>query len=129
MDWPKALEYYQNPEYLKAGNQKQQQVYIILKNKLLPEIPASYSPTLVGTIPIGIDTNKSDIDLICESHDHNTFQHLLVTKFSHFPHFEINRKKIRTTDSIICRFETNGFKLKYLGSQLKLFTRTHSGTW
>jgi hypothetical protein len=120
MDWQKELKFHQNPAYLKTGNQKQQQVYHILKNKILPFIPGEYHPTLAGTIPIGIDTDESDIDLICESNNHDEFHQLLKSKFSHFPHFEINRKNIRTIDSIICRFETDGFKVEIFGQPIEV---------
>jgi hypothetical protein len=52
-------------EYLKTGNQKQILAYEILtRNNVLLNI-AEFEPILVGTIPINIDIENSDLDIIC----------------------------------------------------------------
>ena len=54
-------------EYLKNGNQKQVLAYKILSEyKVLANI-AEFDPILVGTIPINIDIENSDLDIICYS--------------------------------------------------------------
>lgn len=53
-------------EYLKAGNERQQRAYEVLtKHRVFPKLKP-YSPVLAGTIPIGIDIESSDLDIICE---------------------------------------------------------------
>lgn len=55
-----------NIEYLKDGNERQQRAYEVLtKYQVFPKLKP-YSPVLAGTIPIGIDIESSDLDIICE---------------------------------------------------------------
>jgi len=52
--------------YLKTGNQKQKRAYEILTKYRIFEKLKDFSPLLAGTIPIEIDTEESDLDIICE---------------------------------------------------------------
>ncbi|MGV3705413.1 MAG: DUF4269 domain-containing protein [Arcticibacter sp.] len=49
--------------YLKLGNKKQQKVYRILVSHRIMEQLSAYTPIFVGTIPIRIDIETSDIDI------------------------------------------------------------------
>lgn len=53
-------------DYLRAGNERQKRAYEILKKYKIFEVLDYYSPILVGTIPIEIDIDGSDLDIICE---------------------------------------------------------------
>lgn len=53
-------------EYLKSGNEKQRRTYEVLSKHHLFEKLKKYSPVLAGTIPIEIDIEDSDLDIICE---------------------------------------------------------------
>lgn len=55
-----------NIEYLKAGNEKQKRAYEVLRKYKVFEKLKPYAPVLAGTIPIGIDIESSDLDIICE---------------------------------------------------------------
>ncbi|MFN1215516.1 DUF4269 domain-containing protein [Chryseobacterium kwangjuense] len=54
------------PEYLKSGNETQKRAYEVLRKYRVLEKLSFYSPVLAGTIPIGIDIEESDLDIICE---------------------------------------------------------------
>ncbi|WP_080780026.1 DUF4269 domain-containing protein [Chryseobacterium phocaeense] len=54
------------PEYLKSGNETQKRAYEVLRKYRVFEKLSFYSPVLAGTIPIGIDIEGSDLDIICE---------------------------------------------------------------
>lgn len=60
-------------DYLKWGNLKQRRAYQVLVQYQIFEKLASFSPLLVGTIPIEIDTEESDLDIICEVSDEESF--------------------------------------------------------
>ncbi|WP_223605879.1 DUF4269 domain-containing protein [Chryseobacterium sp. OSA05B] len=53
-------------EYLKSGNERQKRAYDVLKKYKVFEKLKPYSPVLAGTIPIEIDIESSDLDIICE---------------------------------------------------------------
>lgn len=52
--------------YLKNGNEKQKRAYEVLTRYQIFEKLKDYSPILAGTIPIEIDIEESDLDIICE---------------------------------------------------------------
>lgn len=55
-----------NIAYLKSGNETQKKVYQLLSKYRIFEKLKAYSPILAGTIPIEIDIEGSDVDIICE---------------------------------------------------------------
>ncbi|MDQ0067277.1 DUF4269 domain-containing protein [Chryseobacterium lathyri] len=55
-----------NLSYLKSGNEKQKRAYEVLDKYQVFEKLKPYSPVLAGTIPIEIDIENSDLDIICE---------------------------------------------------------------
>ncbi|MGE8553521.1 MAG: DUF4269 domain-containing protein [Chryseobacterium jejuense] len=52
--------------YLKDGNERQRRAYEVLTDYTIFEKLSNYSPVLAGTIPIEIDIESSDLDIICE---------------------------------------------------------------
>lgn len=53
-------------DYLKSGNERQKRAYDVLQKYQVFEKLKSYSPVLAGTIPLEIDIEGSDLDIICE---------------------------------------------------------------
>lgn len=53
-------------DYLKDGNERQRRAYEVLRKYKVFEKLIGCSPILTGTIPIGIDIETSDLDIICE---------------------------------------------------------------
>lgn len=55
-----------NLNYLKSGSERQKRAYEVLEQNKVFEKLKTYSPVLAGTIPIGIDVESSDLDIICQ---------------------------------------------------------------
>ncbi|MDY0931610.1 DUF4269 domain-containing protein [Chryseobacterium sp. CFBP8996] len=53
-------------DYLKIGNERQKRAYEVLTKYKIFTVLDYYSPILAGTVPIEIDVEGSDLDIICE---------------------------------------------------------------
>lgn len=69
----KPIKDWSNLLYLKSGTAVQREVYDLLKEMNIMEIMSDYNPILVGTIPLGIQVEGSDLDIICEVHEMEAF--------------------------------------------------------
>ncbi|CEI71844.1 Domain of unknown function (DUF4269) [Romboutsia hominis] len=67
--------------YLKEGNNTQRKSYEILKRINIFEVLKDYNPILIGTIPIQINIESSDLDIVCEVENFVTFKEVLVNEF------------------------------------------------
>lgn len=79
-------------DYLKTGNERQSRAHeAILESRIFSEL-ASFTPVLCGTIPIEVDIEESDLDIIMEVHDETAlpaFAQILQLKGD--PHEELLR--------------------------------------
>lgn len=98
--------------YLKSGNSKQRKTYEILMNTNILNILKDYTPVLVGTIPIGIDIDSSDADLVCKVDDFKAFEEILISNFKKYKNFKITHKE----DVIVCNFNVDDIEIEIYGS-------------
>jgi hypothetical protein len=70
-----------NIDYLKNGNGKQSKAYEVLTSKKILSNIIEFNPILVGTIPINIDIENSDLDIICYWENKQKFIEKLNTTF------------------------------------------------
>lgn len=101
-------------EYLKNGSDKQKRAYRLLAKYQIFEKLKEYSPILAGTIPIEIDIEGSDLDIICEVKDTIEFEKLLITLFSEFD-IKIEWITVNEKESIICNFKLEEFPIEIFG--------------
>lgn len=71
------ISQWQDISWLKTGDHRQRMAYLTLTETAILIKLKKLNATLVGTIPIGIYTDKSDLNIICESHDLFTFENIL----------------------------------------------------
>lgn len=101
-------------DYLKIGNKKQKRAYEVLTKYKIFEKLSNYSPILAGTIPIEIDIEESDLDIICEVGDKAKFEAYLNQNFAEFD-LKIEKITIKEENSIICNFELEDLPIEIFG--------------
>jgi hypothetical protein len=106
---------FESIEYLKDGNEKQQRAYESLTSHSVLEILKDFDPRLVGTIPIDIDIDTSDLDIVCCWENKNLFLETLIENFADQRAFILAEKKIRTRETILANFQLDGFGIEIFG--------------
>ena len=107
--------------YLQGGTKRQQAAYQALGRLKVFDILAGYSPLLVGTIPLDIDTAGSDLDIICQVKDSDHLDHLdqlaalLRVHFSSWPDFSLRQRQHNQLPVVVCNFTFSGFPIEIFG--------------
>lgn len=105
---------FDNIEYLQRGNNRQQQAYSTLTNNQIFLKLNRFDPILVGTIPINIDIENSDLDIICCFVDKHDFIETITDNFKNENNFAISEQSIDTT-AIIANFILDNFEIEIFG--------------
>lgn len=109
---------YADLSYLLRGNEVQQAVYQALKKHHVMEILSPYNPVLTGTIPIDIDIEGSDLDIICEVHDFSIFEQLLRHEFGNFQDFNLTDKIVNDIRRMKANFRLEQFEVEIFGQPI-----------
>ncbi len=99
--------------YLKKGNKKQQKSYDILSEIDIFTILKKFDPILVGTIPLDIDIEKSDLDIVCQVNDFEEFRQILLDSFSNYDNFKI---KYQYEYILVCNFVVYDMEIEIYAS-------------
>ena len=106
-------------DYLKNGNKKQKRVYEILTKHRILEKLKEYSPILAGTIPIEIDIEGSDLDIICEvdlRFQEDFLDDLMFSKFiPHDVEVKVEYPIINDEKCIVLNFILEEFPIEIFG--------------
>ncbi len=111
------MEKFLTINYLKTGNPRQQLAYKELVDLEIMEKLNEFSPLLAGTIPIEIDTKKSDLDIVCTCSNHEIFSETLKNNFSNQKNFNIKIKKVKGIQTIIATFNGKHYSIEIFGQQ------------
>lgn len=106
-------------EYLNYGNTKQKKAYIAIQKLEIMKTLNNFNPLLAGTIPIDIDIDNSDLDIICEVHDFKEFETLLKKKFGHFKNFTIKLELKKESFILVSSFHYEGFIFEIFAQPIK----------
>lgn len=112
---------FENIEYLKLGNKKQKLAYEVLSKLQIFNILKNYKPILVGTIPLDIDTPASDLDIICEVYNYETFEKTVKQKYGNCGSFHIDRQIVRGLETSFSSFIYNEFTIEIFGQPKPVF--------
>lgn len=98
-----------NLAYLSKGNNRQQLAFKLLKSMKLWQILDDYNPVLAGTIPIGIDIKRSDLDILCEVSEFDTFKILVQKEFAVYEDFSLEEGELRNESYLSVSFKCSDF--------------------
>jgi len=102
-------------DYLKEGNDKQKRAYEVLTKYRIFEKLSNYSPILAGTIPIDIDVEESDLDVICEIKNEAEFLKVLNQILPQNIDFTIETNIINNENYIILNSILEEFPIEIFG--------------
>jgi hypothetical protein len=105
-------------EYLQNGNDRQRQAYSILTNNQILSKLKKFDPILVGTIPINIDIENSDLDIVCSFSDKQEFQKSITEIFSNEKGFSIRENPYLETPAIVANFFIASFEIEIFGQNI-----------
>ena len=95
--------------YLKFGTQKQKDAFEILEKTRVFEELKDFSPVLAGTIPLDIDIQGSDLDIICNAIDLISFEKTIINLYRDEEKFNRLHTEIRKVSSFVAKFTNSGF--------------------
>jgi hypothetical protein len=102
-------------DYLRNGNTRQQHALSVIEKHLVFLILKEYDPLLAGTIPIGIDIETSDLDILCCWKNREAFLEDMIEHFSGQQNFQLRAVNIRGRDTIIVNFKLEEFEIEIFG--------------
>lgn len=108
---------FQDISYLQNGTTRQQQAFTVLRQNRVLEKLRPFNPVLVGTIPINIDIETSDLDIICCFENKHFFRDTIISLFKDFELFCI-REREEKEETVLSRFFTGGFMIEIFGQNI-----------
>ncbi|MCG2616804.1 DUF4269 domain-containing protein [Terrimonas sp. NA20] len=104
--------------YLQHGTTRQQQAFRVLTTYHILEKLEKFQPLLVGTIPLNIDIEGSDLDIVCCWNNEDAFTDHLFQAFGDMEQYESRKTCIREERSVICSFMLEGFPVEIFGQAI-----------
>lgn len=102
-------------DYLRNGNPRQRKAYAALRSIQVMERLGPFSPLLAGTIPLGIDIQGSDLDILCFTNDTEQFCQVLQQHYAGFEGFSINHFSTPQGSAVTVSFRAEGFPVEVFG--------------
>lgn len=109
---------FDNIAYLQQGNERQRQAYAVLTNNQILSKLKAFDPILVGTIPINIDIENSDLDIICCFADKEAFRKIVTENFNKEESFTIREQPNLDNLAIVANFFVDGFEIEIFGQAI-----------
>lgn len=101
--------------YLRSGNLRQRYCWSVLADNEVFEKLSGYDPVLAGTIPIGIDIDSSDLDIVCRSPDPQAFSADMERLFGREEEFRTWYNEAK--NAMICQFRLGGTLIELYGGK------------
>lgn len=106
-----------DPACLLAGDARQQQAYHTLRRLAIFATLHVFDPVLAGTLPLGIVTPTSDLDVVCAVYPPQAreFRELLRTHYATLPGFGLRETTSQGLPSLVCGFRYEDFAIEIFG--------------
>ncbi len=111
----KPIKDWCNISYLKSGTVVEREVYDLLKEMKIMEIVSDYNPILVGTIPLGIQVEGSDLDIICEVHEMEAFAAKVARHFGDRADYCCDSRTVKGIPRIKINFTEGDWPIELFG--------------
>ncbi len=115
-----SLEY-SDINFMRSGTVKQQEAFHALKDSRIFEILSDYTPFLAGTIPLDIYIKDSDLDIICQAEDFNSFSKLVQSEFGTCTSYKSYQTEVRGRPSLVIQFFLKGFQFEIFCQNTPIF--------
>ncbi|SHG61367.1 DUF4269 domain-containing protein [Ornithinibacillus halophilus] len=102
-------------DYLKKGNKGQRKAYHAISRLGIIDSLSDYDPILCGTLPIGINSKNSDLDIIMEVQDFQSYEKKVRKLYGNKEDFRIKRLQIRGRSVVKANFIFDGFEFELFG--------------
>ncbi|MGL5273914.1 DUF4269 domain-containing protein [Myroides marinus] len=109
---------FRNLDYLLDGNQMQQRIFTVLKQYKVMELLDGYNPVLIGTFPIDIAVEGSDLDIACCFKDKAEFVSTVITAFGKEAGFELAEVTIGGIDTVVVNFDVVEFPIELFAQHI-----------
>lgn len=106
------------PDYLQQGTDRQQRAYRVMQELQVMERLAPYKPVLAGTLPLNIDIPASDLDMICEVYDAESFAVVLDRHFGACEQYSRSGTVVAGMPRMVAGFSYGGFWFEIFGQPL-----------
>ncbi|TGL39034.1 DUF4269 domain-containing protein [Leptospira perdikensis] len=106
-------------DYLQSGTAKQKELLADLEEWKILKCLHGFKPVIAGTIPLDIDTETSDVDILVKFNIPAHLQKICYAKFRNLPNYSFSEKTISLRVTLICRFETKKFKYEIFGQSVE----------
>jgi hypothetical protein len=102
--------------YLKDGNTRQRRAYRVLTELDIFNQLIEFEPFLAGTVPIGIDVEGSDLDILCCFSSRKDFMRKVSATFGSMSHFRLREKD--NPEVVIVNFTTEAFDIEIFAQSI-----------
>ena len=109
---------FRNIAYLRQGNARQRQAYALLTEHAVMETLQPFDPILVGSIPLNVGTETSDIDIICCWQTKSELVDAVLRAFGTAENFSITDKNTDEGCIVRCQLTLHGVDIEIFGSSV-----------
>ncbi|WP_081949343.1 DUF4269 domain-containing protein [Paenibacillus durus] len=110
-----AFDYWKDLSYLKNGSAVQREVHALLEDLKLMATLADWDPVLAGTVPLGLQVQGSDLDILCEVHDIGTFRGAVERCYGGTADYRCSSREVNGKPRVVARFTAGKWPVEIFG--------------